>query len=371
MPLIPMRPLLDHAAISGYGVVALNVNNMEQIQAIMEAARITNSPVIVQASRGARSYTNDNFLRHLMLAAAELYPEIPIVMHQDHGNSPETCISAIRQGFTSVMMDGSLEEDGKTPASYEYNVAVTRHVVDIAHAVGVSVEGELGCLGSLETMSGDKEDGHGAEGQLSLEQLLTDPDQAVDFVQRTGVDALAVAIGTSHGAYKFTKKPTGDVLMIDRILEIHSKIPNCHLVMHGSSSVPQVLLQTINANGGKIRETYGVPVEEIQKGIQAGVRKVNVDTDNRLAMTAAVRTVLTQAPEEFDLRKYMKPARSAMQKVCEDRMRQFGQAGQAPNVPIVTLEEMAKAYISGKYGENAKPSYEWNSPKTPLAAPVS
>jgi fructose-bisphosphate aldolase, class II len=371
MPLIPMRPLLDHAAKFSYGVVALNVNNMEQIQAIMEAARKTDSPVIVQASRGARNYTNDNFLRHLMLAAAELYPEVPIVMHQDHGNSPETCISAIRQGFTSVMMDGSLEEDAKTPASFDYNVAVTRHVVDIAHSVGVSVEGELGCLGSLETMSGDKEDGHGAEGALSLEQLLTDPDQAVEFVKQTGVDALAVAIGTSHGAYKFSRKPTGDVLMIDRILEIHSRIPNCHLVMHGSSSVPQDLLETINANGGKIRETYGVPVQEIQKGIQAGVRKVNVDTDNRLAMTAAVRTVLTKNPEEFDLRKYMKPARSAMQKVCEDRMRSFGQAGQGSKVPIVSLEEMAKSYIAGEFGESAKPSALWNPSKMPLVAPAA
>src|SRR5262245_16443676 len=283
MPLIPMRPLLDFAARNKFGVCALNVNNMEQIQAIMEAARKTQSPVIIQASRGARKYTNDAFLRHLMLAAVELYPEIPVVMHQDHGNSPETCISAIKQGFTSVMMDGSLEEDGKTPASYEYNVAVTRYVVDIAHSLGVSVEGELGVLGSLEHMgAGEKEDGHGASGALTLEQLLTDPDQAVDFVQRTGVDALAVAIGTSHGAYKFSKKPTGDILVIERILEIHKRIPNTHLVMHGSSSVPQELLAIINKFGGKMRETYGVPLSEIQKGIAAGVRKVNVDTDNRL-----------------------------------------------------------------------------------------
>jgi fructose-bisphosphate aldolase, class II len=356
MPLIPMRPLLDFAQENKFGVVALNVNNMEQIQAIMEAARKTQSPVIVQASRGARGYTNDAFLRHLMLAAAELYPEIPIVMHQDHGNSPETCLSAIKQGFTSVMMDGSLDEDCKTPSSYEYNVAVTRFVVDIAHSLGVSVEGELGVLGSLETGTGEAEDGHGAEGKLSLDQLLTDPDQAIDFVQRTGVDALAVAIGTSHGAYKFTKKPTSDVLSIDRILEIHEKIPDCHLVMHGSSSVPQELIDIINANGGKIRQTYGVPVKDIQRGIQAGVRKVNVDTDNRLAMTAAIREVLQSNPEEFDLRKYMKPARSAMQKVCEERMNSFGQAGHAPKVPIVTLEEMAKRYKDGFYGENAKPT---------------
>ena len=356
MPLIPMRPLLDYAEKKKFGVCALNVNNMEQIQAIMEAARVTKSPVIIQASRGARSYTNDNFLRHLMLAAAELYPEIPIVMHQDHGNSPATCISAIKQGFTSVMMDGSLEEDGKTPSSYEYNVAVTRYVVDIAHSVGVSVEGELGCLGSLEKRTGDKEDGHGFEGMLSLEQLLTDPDQAVDFVQRTGVDALAVAIGTSHGAYKFAKKPTSEVLVIERIREIHEKIPDCHIVMHGSSSVPQELLDIINRFGGKIPETYGVPVEEIQRGIEAGARKINVDTDSRLAMTGAILQVLRENPAEFDPRSYLKAARSAMQKqVCEARMRQFGQAGHAAEVPIVTLEEMAKRYIAGDYGEAAKP----------------
>lgn len=355
MPLIPMRPLLDFAAANKFGLVALNVNNMEQIQAVMEAARKTQSPAIIQASRGARNYTNDNFLRHLMLAAIELYPEIPVVMHQDHGNSPETCISAMKQGFTSVMMDGSLQDDGKTPSSYEYNVAVTRYVVDIAHTLGVSVEGELGCIGSLEKMSADKEDGHGAEGKLTLEQLLTDPDQAVDFVQRTGVDALAVAIGTSHGAYKFSRKPTSDILNIERIVEIHKRLPNCHLVMHGSSSVPANLIAEINKYGGKIPETYGVPVEEIQKGIAAGVRKVNVDTDNRLAMTAAIRRVLATNPAEFDLRAYMKEARAEMQKVCEERMKQFGQAGWAPKVPFVTLEEMAKGYKTGKYGESAKP----------------
>lgn len=356
MPLIAMRPLLDYASEKNFGVCALNVNNMEQIIAIMEAARTTKSPVIIQASRGARKYCKDAFLRHLMLAAQELYPEIPIVMHQDHGNSPETCISAIKQGFTSVMMDGSLEEDGKTPSSYEYNVAVTRYVVDIAHTLGVSVEGELGCLGSLEHMgAGEAEDGHGAQGALTMEQLLTDPDQAVDFVQRTGVDALAVAIGTSHGAYKFTKKPSGDVLVIDRILEIHKKIPNTHIVMHGSSSVPQELLDIINAHGGKIRQTYGVPVSAIQKGIAAGVRKVNVDTDNRLAMTGAVRKVLDEHPEEFDLRAYLKEALAAMQKVCQERMEQFGQAGHAPFVPIIPLDEMAKRYKEGFYGESAKP----------------
>ncbi len=356
MALIPMRALLDYAAKHNFGVCALNVNNMEQIQAIMAAARITKSPVIIQASRGARKYTNDNFLRHLILAASELYPEIPLVMHQDHGNSPETCISAIKQGFTSVMMDGSLEEDGKTPASYEYNTEVTRYVVNVAHIVGVSVEGELGCLGSLEHMGGEQEDGHGATGKLSLDQLLTDPDQAVDFVRKTGVDALAVAIGTSHGAYKFSKKPTDDVLVIDRILAIHEKIPNCHLVMHGSSSVPKELIDIINKNGGKIRETYGVPIAAIQRGIKAGVRKVNVDTDNRLAMTGAIRKVLTEKPEAFDPRDYLTPAREAMQKVCEERMIAFGQAGHAPNVPIITLEEMAKMYMDGKMGENARPS---------------
>lgn len=356
MPFIPMRPLLDYAAKNNFGVCALNVNNMEQIQAVMEAARKTQSPVIIQASRGARKYTNDAYLRHLMLAAAELYPEIPIVMHQDHGNGPETCISAIKNGFTSVMMDGSLMEDGKTPSSYEYNVAVTRYVVDVAHSLGVSVEGELGVLGSLESGHGDQEDGHGATGKLTLEQLLTDPDQAVDFVKRTGVDALAVAIGTSHGAYKFSKKPTGDVLAIKRIQEIHEKLPDTHLVMHGSSSVPEDLVATINRYGGKMKETFGVPLEEILKGIAAGVRKINVDTDNRLAMTGAVRKFLTENLAEFDLRGYMQPARDAMQKVCEERMRSFGQAGHASKVPIVTLEQMAIDYRAGKYGESAIPT---------------
>lgn len=363
MPLIPLRPLLDHAAANGYGVCALNVNDMEQIQAIMEAARATKSPVIVQASRGARKFTNDNFLRHLMLAASELYPEIPIVMHQDHGNAPDTCISAIHNGFTSVMMDGSLEDDGKTPASYEYNVAVTREVVNIAHSFGVSVEGELGCLGSLHSGEGEKEDGHGAEGKLSLDQLLTDPAQAVDFVQRTGIDALAVAIGTSHGAYKFSSKPTGDVLKISRIQEIHSKIPNCHLVMHGSSSVPENLIAEINKYGGKMKETYGVPVEEIQKGIKAGVRKINVDTDNRLAITAAIRKVFALSPEKFDPRDYLTPARAAMQVICEERMRQFGQAGWADKVPVVSLAKMAADYAAGKFGDHAKPDCGWKKEK--------
>ncbi|MEC7565641.1 MAG: class II fructose-bisphosphate aldolase [Planctomycetota bacterium] len=329
MSLVPLRVILDHAAENDYGVAAFNVNNMEQIQAIMEAAEETDSPVIVQASRGARSYSQDAYLRHLMLAAVELYPQIPIVMHQDHGNSVDTCVSAMDNGFTSVMMDGSLEADGKTPASYEYNVGVTKQVVDLAHAQGVSVEGELGCLGSLETGMGDQEDGHGAEGVLSHDQLLTDPEEAEQFVNETGVDALAVAIGTSHGAYKFTKAPTGDVLAMDRIDEIHAKLPNTHLVMHGSSSVPQELQDIINSFGGDMKQTYGVPVEEIQRGIRSGVRKINVDTDNRLAMTGAIRKVLTEDRAEFDPRAYLKPARSAMKQVCIDRMVAFGQAGNA------------------------------------------
>ncbi len=332
MPLIPLRTLLDHAAEHNYGVAALNVNNMEQIQAIMEAAKETDSPVIVQASRGARSYSQDNYLRHLMLAAAELYPQIPIVMHQDHGNSVKTCMSAIDNGFTSVMMDGSLKEDGKTPGDYKYNVDVTSQVVRQAHARGVSVEGELGCLGALETGTGEQEDGHGAVGTLSHDQLLTSPEEAVRFVADTGVDALAVAIGTSHGAYKFKTKPTGSVLRIDRIEEIHKQLPNTHLVMHGSSSVPEELLDIINMYGGYMKQTYGVPVEEIQRAIQHGVRKINVDTDNRLAITAAIRKVFACEPNKFDPRDYLKPARTAMQEVCKQRMIQFGQAGHAPGV---------------------------------------
>jgi len=329
MPLVPMRAVLDHAAENNYGVAAFNVNNMEQIQAIMEAAKETDSPVIIQASRGARSYSQDNYLRHLMLAAAELYPQIPVVMHQDHGNSVATCMSAIRNGFTSVMMDGSLKEDGKTPADYDYNVRVTSEVVKLAHAEGVSVEGELGCLGSLESGHGEAEDGHGAEGVLSREQLLTDPAQAEDFVRKTGCDALAVAIGTSHGAYKFKRKPDGEVLAMERIEQIHKRLPNCHLVMHGSSSVPQDLQDVINKYGGKMPQTWGVPVEEIQRGIKNGVRKINVDTDNRMAMTGAIRKVLWENPEKFDPRDYLKPAREAMKKVCIARMIAFGQAGNA------------------------------------------
>ncbi len=329
MALIPLRKLLDHAAENDYGVAAFNVNNMEQIQAIMEAAEETDSPVIVQASRGARSYSQDAYLKHLMMAAEELYPHIPIVMHQDHGNSVETCKSAIDNRFTSVMMDGSLEEDGKTPADFDYNVRVTKAVVDMAHPLNVSVEGELGCLGSLESGEGEAEDGHGAVGKLSMDQLLTDPEEAERFVAETGVDALAVAIGTSHGAYKFTRKPDGDVLAMDRIEEIHKRIPNTHLVMHGSSSVPQDLQDIINEYGGEMRQTYGVPVEEIQRGIKSGVRKINVDTDNRMAMTGAVRKVLKEHPDKFDPRDYLKPARAAMKELCKARMIAFGQAGNA------------------------------------------
>jgi fructose-bisphosphate aldolase class II len=334
MALVPLRVILDHAAENDYGVAAFNVNNMEQIQAIMEAAQETDSPVIVQASRGARGYSQDAYLRHLMLAAVELYPHIPVVMHQDHGNNVDTCVSAMENGFTSVMMDGSLEADGKTPANYEYNVDVTKQVVDLAHAQGVSVEGELGCLGSLETGMGDQEDGHGAEGVLSREQLLTDPEEAEQFVAATGVDALAVAIGTSHGAYKFTSKPDGEVLAMDRIDAIHARLPNTHLVMHGSSSVPQELQDVINEFGGNMKQTYGVPVEEIQRGIRSGVRKINVDTDNRLAMTGAIRKVLTENQAEFDPRAYLKPAREAMKQVCVSRMVAFGQAGNAEKLRV-------------------------------------
>jgi fructose-bisphosphate aldolase class II len=330
-----MRQLLDEAAKGGYGVGAFNVNNMEQIQAIMEAARETRSPVIIQASRGARSYAQDRFLYHLMLAAVELYPEIPVAMHQDHGNSVATCKSAIEQGFTSVMMDGSLLEDGKTPSSFEYNVKVTREVVELAHPRGVTVEGEIGTLGGIE-------DGHGAGGS-GLEHL-TDPDQAAEFVEKTGVDALAIAIGTSHGAYKFASKPTGETLKMDRLIEIHKKLPNVHLVMHGSSSVPKDLQDIINQYGGKLRPTWGVPVEEIQLGIKNGVRKINVDTDNRLAMTGAIRKVFFESPEKFDPRDYLKHARDAMKKVVALRMQQFGQAGHAGDYEPIPLSEMAKRY---------------------------
>jgi fructose-bisphosphate aldolase, class II len=347
MALVPLRLLLDHAAENGYGIPAFNVNNMEQIQSIMQAANETDSPVILQASRGARTYAGENFLRHLILAAVETYPHIPIVMHQDHGNAPNTCYSALKNNFTSVMMDGSLEADAKTPASYEYNVAVTSEVVKVAHSIGASVEGELGCLGSLETGKGEAEDGHGFEGELDHSMLLTDPDEAVDFVERTQVDALAVAIGTSHGAYKFTRKPTGEILAISRIEEIHRRLPNTHLVMHGSSSVPEDLLALINKHGGAIPETYGVPVEEIQKGIKSGVRKINIDTDCRLAITAAVREALQSKPSEFDPRFFLKPSIKYMQNVCADRYTQFWCAGQGSKIKQVSLEEYASKYAKG------------------------
>jgi fructose-bisphosphate aldolase class II len=340
MALIPMRVMLDHAAEHGYGVGAFNVNNMEQIQAIMMAAQETDSPVIVQASRGARAYSDDNYLRHLMIAASELNPNIPIAMHQDHGNSPATCISAVEMGFTSVMMDGSLEEDGKTPASWDYNVRVTKEVVDYAHARGVTVEAELGCLGGIE-------DGQGAGlSEEEAQDHLTDPTEAGDFVEATGCDALAVAIGTSHGAYKFKKKPTGKVLRMEVIREIHKRMPNCHMVMHGSSSVPQELLAIINEYGGNMAETYGVPVEDIQEGIKHGVRKINVDTDNRLAITGAIRKVMQLTPEKFDPRDYLKPARIAMKEVVAARMTQFGQAGHAGGVEQKSLADMVSYYTA-------------------------
>ncbi|MEM9150409.1 MAG: class II fructose-bisphosphate aldolase [Cyanobacteria bacterium P01_F01_bin.3] len=354
MALVPMRLLLDHAAEEGYGIPAFNVNNMEQILAIMQAADETDSPVILQASRGARKYAGEKFLAHLVAAAVETYPHIPIVMHQDHGNGPATCYSAIRNGFTSVMMDGSLEEDAKTPASFEYNVNVTRKVVQVAHAVGASVEGELGCLGSLETGKGEAEDGHGFEGALDKDQLLTDPEEAAQFVEATQVDALAVAIGTSHGAYKFTRKPTGEILAIDRIAEIHKRLPNTHLVMHGSSSVPQKWLEMINAHGGAIPETYGVPVEEIQKGIKNGVRKVNIDTDNRLAITAAIREAAEADPKNFDPRHFLKPSIKYMQQVCTDRYEKFGTAGNASKIKQAGVEIFAAKYAAGELDAKVK-----------------
>jgi len=345
MALVSLRQLLDHAAEQGYGVPAFNMNNMEQIQAIMQAADDTDSPVILQASAGARKYAGEIFLRKMVEAAVETWPHIPVVLHQDHGASPAVCQSSIRSGFTSVMMDGSLEEDMKTPASYDYNVAVTAKVVEMAHAVGVSVEGELGCLGSLESGLAGEEDGSGAEGKLSRDQLLTDPEQAADFVERTGVDALAIAIGTSHGAYKFSRRPTGDILAIDRIKEIHRRIPNTHLVMHGSSSVPQEWLAIIREHGGELKETYGVPVEEIQEGIRHGVRKVNIDTDIRLAMTGAMRRALGMARSEFDPRKPLKDATAAARALCKARFEAFGCAGQAARIKPVPLERMAETYV--------------------------
>jgi len=347
MSLITLRQLLDHAAEYQYGVPAFNVNNLEQIRAIMQAADKTNSPVIVQASAGARKYAGPNFLRALIEAAIQEWPHIPVCMHQDHGADPGVCQRSIQLGFSSVMMDGSLMADMKTPSTYDYNVGVTAEVVRMAHACGVSVEGELGCLGSLETGEMGEEDGHGADGVLDKEQLLTDPDQAADFVAQTKVDALAIAIGTSHGAYKFSRPPTGDILAIDRIKAIHKRIPNTHLVMHGSSSVPQDWLAVINENGGAIPETYGVPVEEIAEGIKHGVRKVNIDTDLRLASTGAIRRYMQENPEQFDPRKYLALACQGMQEICEARFEAFGTAGQADKIQVLSMEEMTKRYMNG------------------------
>jgi len=344
MALISLRQLLDHAAEHGYGVPAFNVNNLEQIQAIMEAAEETASPVILQASAGARKYAGEAYLRHMVLAAVETHPGIPVVLHQDHGASPAVCLQSIRSGFTSVMMDGSLLEDAKTPASYGYNVDITRYVCEMAHAVGVSVEGELGCLGSLETGEAGEEDGVGAAGKLGREQLLTDPAQARDFVARTGVDALAIAIGTSHGAYKFSRQPTGDILAIERIAAIHAQVPDTHLVMHGSSSVPQEWLAIIRKYGGDIKQTFGVPVEEIQRGIRSGVRKVNIDTDIRLAMTGAMRQVFAEQPSEFDPRKALVAARAAARGICKARFEAFGCAGHAARIKPIPCEAMIQRY---------------------------
>jgi fructose-bisphosphate aldolase, class II len=355
MALITLRQLLDHAAENSYGLPAFNVNNMEQVQAIMQAADATNSPVILQGSAGARQYAGEPFLRHLILAALEAYPHIPVCMHQDHGASPGICFRSIQSGFSSVMMDGSLKEDGKTPASYDYNVSTTASVVAMAHATGVSVEGELGCLGSLESGMAGEEDGHGAEGKLTHDMMLTDPDEAADFVAKTKVDALAIAIGTSHGAYKFSKKPTGAVLRIDRIREIHARIPNVHLVMHGSSSVPEDWLAIINEFGGDMGQTYGVPVSEIVEGIKNGVRKINIDTDLRMASTGSIRRHLAQNKSNFDPRKYLKVATESMSGICRDRYQAFGAAGMASKITKVhSLEDMQKRYATGSLDPQVK-----------------
>ena len=346
--LISLRQLLDDAAERGYGVPAFNINNMEQGLAILQAADKVDAPVIIQASRGARNYAGDIMLQAMVKALAEMYPHIPLCMHQDHGNSQATCVTAIQYGFTSVMMDGSLEADAKTPASYDYNLAITNQVTQMAHHAGVSVEGELGVLGSLETGEGEQEDGHGAEGKLSEEQLLTDPDQAVDFVRQTKVDALAIAMGTSHGAYKFTRKPDGDILAMNVVEEINRRLPNIHLVMHGSSSVPQELQDVFNAYGGEMPQTWGVPLEEIERGIKHGVRKVNIDTDCRLAMLGVIRKVATENKSEFDPRKFMKPAMQAMSDLCADRLERFGTAGNASRLKPLTLSAMASRYAAGE-----------------------
>lgn len=351
MPLISMREMLDHAAENGYGIPAFNVNNLEQVQAVMSAADEVGAPVILQASAGARKYAGEPFIKHLIQAAAEMYPHIPLVMHQDHGTTPEVCRGALNLGFGSVMMDGSLMSDGKTPSSFEYNVDVTKQVVAMAHAIGATVEGELGCLGNLETGDAGEEDGIGAAGKLDHSQMLTDPEEAAVFVKETQLDALAIAIGTSHGAYKFSRKPTGDILSIQRVKEIHARLPNTHLVMHGSSSVPQELLAIINQYGGKMKETYGVPVEEIQEAIKYGVRKVNIDTDIRLAMTGAVRKFLAENPEKFDAREWLKPAREAAKQVCKARYLEFGCEGQGAKIKGYTLEQMAKRYAAGELAQ--------------------
>ena len=351
MPLVSMRELLDHAAANHYGIPAFNVNNLEQVQAVMAAADEVGAPVILQASAGARKYAGEHFIKHLIAAAAEAYPHIPLVMHQDHGTSPKICQGAIDLGFGSVMMDGSLREDGKTPADFDYNVRVTREVVDMAHKVGVTVEGELGCLGSLETGEAGEEDGVGAVGKLSHDQMLTDPEEAAQFVAATQLDALAIAIGTSHGAYKFSRPPTGDVLAIARVKEIHARIPNTHLVMHGSSSVPQDLLDIINQFGGQMKQTYGVPVKEIQEAIKHGVRKINIDTDIRMAMTGAVRKFQAENPDKFDMREWMKPAREAAKAVCKQRYVEFGCEGQGAKIKGVPLSVMAEKYAKGELAQ--------------------
>jgi len=351
MALVSMRELLDHAAANGYGIPAFNVNNLEQVQAVMEAAKEVGAPVILQASAGARKYAGEAFIKHLIQAAIEAYPQIPLVMHQDHGQSPAICQGAIDLGFSSVMMDGSLKEDGKTPASFDYNVDVTRKVVQLAHKVGVTVEGELGCLGSLETGMAGEEDGIGAEGVLDHSALLTDPEEAAQFVKATQLDALTIAIGTSHGAYKFTRKPTGDILSISRVKEIHARLPNTHLVMHGSSSVPQDLLEIIRQYGGNMKETYGVPVEEIQEAIKYGVRKINIDTDIRLAMTGAVRKFMAENPEKFDAREWLKPAREAAKQICKQRYIEFGCEGQAPKIKGESLQIVAAKYAKGELAQ--------------------
>lgn len=354
MPLISMREMLDHAAENGYGIPAFNVNNLEQVQAVMTAADEVGAPVILQASAGARKYAGEPFIKHLIQAAAEMFPHIPLVMHQDHGTTPDICQGALNLGFGSVMMDGSLMGDGKTPSSFEYNVDVTLQVVAMAHRIGATVEGELGCLGNLETGEAGEEDGIGAEGKLDHSQMLTDPEEAAVFVKTTQLDALAIAIGTSHGAYKFSRPPTGDILSIQRVKEIHARIPNTHLVMHGSSSVPQELLAMINQYGGKMKETYGVPVEEIQEAIKYGVRKVNIDTDIRLAMTGAVRKFLAENPDKFDAREWLKPAREAAKQVCKARYLQFGCEGQGSKIKGYTLEQMAKKYAAGELAQLVK-----------------